>query len=168
MTDEMTKASLKALADPTRLHIVEFLSQMCCGRAPVREDGGVEGPSAGEVCCHITGADKINSTISHHLHELELAGLVNLERRGRVTVCSLRPEGLRHVASTLAALADGVSSPCCEEPGKTTMKPTKEHDQEDMTGQATDSAACCGGGPDQSGCCCGTTCTGSCCDCPDC
>jgi len=113
MANEMTQAALKALADPTRLHIVEFLSHMCCGRASVFEDGGVEGPTAGEVCCHITGAEKITSTISHHLHELEEAGLVNLERRGKTTMCTLRPDGLRQVAAELNAIADGITLTCC-------------------------------------------------------
>ena len=113
MASETTQAALKALADPTRFHIVEFLSQMCCGQASVFEDGGVEGPTAGEVCCHITGAEKITSTISHHLHELEDAGLVQLERRGKTTLCSLRPEGLRAVAADLVAIADGNKATCC-------------------------------------------------------
>src|SRR5256885_2308393 len=76
MTNETSQRALKALSDPTRLHIVEFLSNMCCGTASVDEEGGVEGPTAGEVCCHITGAQKITSTVSHHLHELEQAGII--------------------------------------------------------------------------------------------
>lgn len=107
MADEMIVKALKALADPTRLRIVEFLSGCCCGQAAVRDDGGVEGPTAGEVCCHITGADKITSTISHHLHELEQAGLVKLERRGKATICTLAPQSLNDLANELTALAAG-------------------------------------------------------------
>ena len=104
----------KALADPTRLHIVEFLSAMCCGRAAVNEDGGVEGPTAGEVCCHITGAEKISSTVSHHLHELEAASLIQIERRGKSMVCTLRPESLEALADYLRSLAQSESrSTCC-------------------------------------------------------
>lgn len=102
----MAKA-LKALADPTRLHIVEFLSGCCCGRATVRDDGGVEGPTAGEVCCHITGAEKITSTVSHHLHELEEAGLLKLERRGKTTLCILVPSALIDLAKYLSGIATG-------------------------------------------------------------
>jgi len=105
--------ALKALSDPTRLHIVEFLSRCCCGRAAVRDDGGVEGPTAGEVCCHITGAEKITSTVSHHLHELEQAGLVKLERRGKTTVCTLVPATLEEVSRHLAQLAQGEGQGCC-------------------------------------------------------
>ncbi len=96
----------KALSDPTRIRILEFLSCSCCGRAAVREDGGVESPTAGEVCCHITGADKITSTVSHHLHELEAVGLVNLEKRGKATLCTLRPAGLMVLAEYLTQLAE--------------------------------------------------------------
>ncbi len=113
MADETFTKSLKALADPTRLHIVEFLSSCCCGTASVREDGGVESPTAGEVCCHITGAEKITSTVSHHLHELEAAGLVNLEKRGKATCCTLRPAGLLALADYLNRLAAGSSEGCC-------------------------------------------------------
>ena len=105
MPDETTLRALKALSDPTRLHIVEFLSAMCCGRAAVNDDGGVEGPTAGEVCCHITGAEKITSTVSHHLHELEAAGLIQIERRGKTMVCTLRPKSFEAVADHLRALA---------------------------------------------------------------
>jgi DNA-binding transcriptional ArsR family regulator len=104
--------ALKALADPTRLKIVEFLSHCCCLSAAIREDGAVEGPTAGEVCCHVTGAEKITSTISHHLHELESAGIVKLEKRGKATVCTLRPEALRALSGYLNALADGLEV-CC-------------------------------------------------------
>src|SRR5919109_2889341 len=105
MANEMIARRLKALSDPTRLHIVEFLSQCCCGQASVREDGGVEGPTAGEICCHITGAEKINSTVSHHLHELADAGLIQMERRGKAMVCTVCPGALEEVAEHLRGLA---------------------------------------------------------------
>lgn len=117
MKDEMMVRRLKALGDGTRLHIVELLSDCCCGTAAIRPDGGVEGPTAGEICCHITGAEKITSTISHHLHELEAAGLVRLEKRGKATVCSLETEAITEVANHLQRLAQGTSGACCV-PGK--------------------------------------------------
>ncbi|CAN5706684.1 metalloregulator ArsR/SmtB family transcription factor [soil metagenome] len=113
MTDETTARALKALADPTRLHIVEFLSRCCCGRASVRENGDVEGPTAGEVCCHITGAERITSTVSHHLHELEAAGLIRMEKRGKTAVCTLRPDALEGVARHLTTLARGENRNAC-------------------------------------------------------
>lgn len=106
---------LKALADPTRLHIVEFLSSCCCKQVAVREDGSVEGPTAGEVCCHITGADKITSTVSHHLHELENAGLITLQKRGKSTLCTLKADALVELATHITQLASGTNECyCCE------------------------------------------------------
>ncbi len=104
---------LKALADPTRFHIVEFLSHCLRGKASIREDGGVEGPTAGEVCCHITGADKISSTVSHHLHELESAGIVRLERKGKTTLCTLISSSLLGLSDHLINLASGDNQTGC-------------------------------------------------------
>ncbi len=115
MDDETTQRAFRALGDPTRLRIVGFLSSMCCGRAIVNEEGGVyEGPTAGEVCCHLTGAERITSTVSHHLHELEAAGLVRIERRGKRMLCTLRPEALESLADALRLIAQGTPphNPC--------------------------------------------------------
>jgi len=99
---------LRALGDPTRMRIARFLSRMCCHSATVNEEGGVyEAPTAGEVCCHITGAEKINSTISHHLHELEAAGVIRIERKGKRMLCTLRPEALEALADGLKQIVDG-------------------------------------------------------------
>ena len=110
----MNRKAFKALGDPTRLRIVGFLSRMCCNRAAVNEDGGVIGPTAGEVCCSITGAEKITSTVSQHLHELEEAELIRIERRGKTMVCTLRAESLEAMADYLRALAQSEDqSGCC-------------------------------------------------------
>jgi ArsR family transcriptional regulator len=94
-------AMFKALGDPTRLHIFAFLRSCCCPVA-VEETGDVRpvvGPTVGEVCCHVTGAEQINSKISHHLKELRLAGLITVERRGKNMICSVN----REVVDALAA-----------------------------------------------------------------
>ena len=65
-------AAFKALGDPTRLRIFDFLCRQCCPVA-VEDNGDVRpvlGPTVGAVCCHVTGAERINSTISHHLKGL--------------------------------------------------------------------------------------------------
>lgn len=112
----MMRRGLKALGDPTRLRIVEFLSTMCCSRASINEEGGVLGPTAGEVCCHITGAEKINSTISQHLKELESCGLIQIERKGKYMVCSLCTERLTELGDFLKALGQGgQDGECCPE-----------------------------------------------------
>lgn len=86
----------KALGDPTRLRIFEFLRWQCCAIA-IEEDGQVRpvrGSTVGEVCCHILGEERITSTLSHHLKELRLAGLINVERQGKNMICSLNRETL--------------------------------------------------------------------------
>jgi ArsR family transcriptional regulator len=108
----------KALGEPTRLRIFDFLRSCCCPVA-VEDSGDVRpvvGPTVGEVCCQITGADRINSTISEHLKELREAGLITVERRGRNMVCGVN----RDVVSALAAyLTEAspleLSDECCTE-----------------------------------------------------
>ncbi len=83
----------KALGDPTRLRIYQFLRRQ---NAPVAidEEGGihpVSGPTVGEVCCHITGKERITSTISEHLKELRVAGLIVMDRRGKNMICAIDP-----------------------------------------------------------------------------
>ena len=86
----------RALGDPTRRRIFEFL----CGRifpVAVEETGDVhpfKGATVGDVCCHITGSDKFSSTISFHIKELRLAGLINAEKEGKYMVCSVRREAI--------------------------------------------------------------------------
>lgn len=93
----------RALGDPNRARIFEFL----CGKdAPLAlEDSGevhpVRGCTIGEVCCHVTGQDQFSSTVSFHLKELRLAGLIRTEKQGRFTICTVN-----RVA--LAALREGI------------------------------------------------------------
>ena len=101
--DQITANMFKALGDPTRLKIFNFLRSCCCPVA-VEETGDVRpviGPTVGEVCCQITGAEKINSTISHHLKELRLAGLIVIERRGKNMICGVDREAVAQLASYL-------------------------------------------------------------------
>src|SRR5437867_12940813 len=73
---EELAARFKALADPTRIAIVNRLSQ------------------ADEVCvCDLNGAfDLSQPTISHHLKILKEAGLVESSRRGTWAYYRLVPE----------------------------------------------------------------------------
>ena len=110
----------KALGDPTRLGI--FQSLRCCAGQTCSEQGsGVEvdeegqvrpsgSLSVGEVCCRIGGS---NSTISHHLKELRLAGLIRMEKRGRWIYCSINPDALE--------LIRAFAAPETEEPCRTAV-----------------------------------------------
>jgi len=115
--NEMTERvrAFKALGDPTRLRIVEFLG--CCPRTvDIGDDGAVrstDGPTAGEVCCHLTGGEKITSTISHHLHELADAGLIKIERSGKRMLCTLDREAVAALAQYLGPFSEGENNGCC-------------------------------------------------------
>lgn len=96
----------RALGDPTRRRIFEFLCERCCPVA-LEESGDVHrlsGATVGDVCCHITGSEKFSSTISFHLKELRLAGLISAEKNGKFMVCSVRREAIKAMAEYLAAL----------------------------------------------------------------
>jgi ArsR family transcriptional regulator len=96
-------AMFKALGDPTRLCIFQFL-QGCCCEIAVDDEGNVRtvsGPTVGEVCCQVTGIDRITSTISHHVKELRLAGLITVERRGKNMICGVNREAVAALAEFL-------------------------------------------------------------------
>lgn len=118
MTDPTEIATMcKALGDPTRLQIFLFLRDQCCPVA-VSESGEVSpvlGPTVGEVCCRVTGVDRITSTLSHHLKELRLAGLITVERRGKNMICGVRRDALESLQGffTLSASVP-VPEGCCE------------------------------------------------------
>ena len=110
-------AAFKALGDPTRLRIFEFLCTCCCPVA-VEETGEVRpvsGPTVGEVCCQVLGTDKIPSSVSFHLKELRLAGLITMERRGKNMICGVRREAVARLAAYFSqSLTLPKSGDCCE------------------------------------------------------
>ncbi|HVM55541.1 MAG TPA: metalloregulator ArsR/SmtB family transcription factor [Acidimicrobiales bacterium] len=75
---------MAALADPTRVEIVDRLS---AGPASVTE-------LAGDFPMSLRGVLK-------HVHVLEDAGLVHTQKRGRVRQCQLRPTALAATARWL-------------------------------------------------------------------
>ena len=90
----------KALGDPTRLRIFEYL-RSCRFPVAIDDYGAIRpmtGPTAGEVCCHITGSERITSTVSFHLKELRIAGLITMERRGKNMICAVNDEAMRCLA----------------------------------------------------------------------
>ena len=84
---EELAARFKALADPTRVAIVNHLS------------------AADEVCvCNLTAAFELcQSTISHHLKILREAGLVESSRRGTWAYYRLVPEAIEALRGALGA-----------------------------------------------------------------
>lgn len=113
----------RALGDPTRRAIFEFLCHRCC---PVAiEDTGevhqIQGATVGEVCCHITGSQKFSSTISFHIKELRLAGLISAEKEGKFMVCSVRRtaiDALKTYFNSLPTLQESECSPLLEKVAK--------------------------------------------------
>ena len=109
-------AMFKALGDPTRLRIFTFLRQQCCPVA-LEDNGAVRpvlGPTVGEVCCHVTGLERINSTISFHLKELRLAGLITIDRRGKNMICGVNRDAVAALAAYLgSSLPDTNDGACC-------------------------------------------------------
>ncbi len=118
LTETERAAMFKALGDPTRLRIFEFL-RACCAPVAVEETGEVRpvsGPTVGEVCCRVTGAEKITSSVSFHLKELRLAGLITVERRGKNMICGINHEAVAALAASLGnVLPDYKSGICCDE-----------------------------------------------------
>ena len=84
---EQLAARFKALADPTRVAIINCLS------------------AADEVCvCNLTDTfDLSQPTISHHLRILREAGLVESSRRGTWVYYRLVPESIAALRGALGA-----------------------------------------------------------------
>jgi ArsR family transcriptional regulator len=84
---EQIAARFKALADPTRVAIINCLS------------------AADEVCvCNLTDTFELSQpTISHHLRILREAGLVESSRRGTWAYYRLVPESIAALRGALGA-----------------------------------------------------------------
>ncbi len=113
MDQSSLSSSFKALGDPTRLKIFECL-RCCCEPVAIEETGemsSMKGATVGEVCCTVTGLDKITSTISFHLKELRNAGLITMERNGKHMICRINPEKVSELSAYLSNETSGAS--CC-------------------------------------------------------
>jgi ArsR family transcriptional regulator len=83
---------LKALADPRRFELLERIANAGC---PL-------GCSQALASLPISAA-----TLSHHIKELESAGLIDVRREGKFHFLTLRPAVLQGIAHLLGALATG-------------------------------------------------------------
>jgi ArsR family transcriptional regulator len=93
-TPRLTRARrtsvLKALADPKRFELIGLIAKSACPLA----------------CTQLKTALAIApATLSHHIKELEAAGLIRIERAGKFHLLHLQPEVLEALAAQFAALA---------------------------------------------------------------
>ncbi|HEY1986276.1 MAG TPA: metalloregulator ArsR/SmtB family transcription factor [Terracidiphilus sp.] len=82
-------AILKALADPKRFELLERIAKASC---PL-------GCSEARASLAIAPA-----TLSHHIKELETAGLISVERQGKFHFLSLRPGVMEALIGSLGTL----------------------------------------------------------------
>ena len=81
--------AFKALADPTRRHILELLH--------------TKDLTAGEIAEHF---DMTKPSVSHHLNTLKTAGLVEAERDGQNIIYSLNTSVLQGLMSWFYTFTD--------------------------------------------------------------
>lgn len=81
--------AFKALADPTRRHILELLR--------------TKDLTAGEIAEHF---DMTKPSLSHHLNTLKTAGLVDAERDGQNIIYSLNTSVLQDLMSWFYIFTD--------------------------------------------------------------
>jgi ArsR family transcriptional regulator, arsenate/arsenite/antimonite-responsive transcriptional repressor len=89
LTRARRAAILKALADPRRFELLERIARAQC---PL---GCGEALSALEIS---------PATLSHHIKELETAGLIEVSREGKFAYLKLRAGVLESLAAGLAAM----------------------------------------------------------------
>jgi len=82
-------AMLKALADPRRFELLERIAKAGCPLA----------------CSDALEALPISpATLSHHVKELETAGVIDIRREGKFHFLTLRPGVLQALAASLTAI----------------------------------------------------------------
>jgi len=89
-------AILKALADPTRFQLLEKIAKARC---PL---------GCADALASLAIAP---ATLSHHIKELETAGLIHSRRQGKFIYLSINPEVWSSLLASLAALAPAYCGP---------------------------------------------------------
>jgi ArsR family transcriptional regulator len=96
LTGSRRTAILKALADPRRFELLERIAKNNCPLG----------------CSEALSEMPISAaTMSHHIKELESAGLIEVRREGKYAFLSLRPGVLEALASTLSRLETAAGCP---------------------------------------------------------
>ncbi|SNT25219.1 transcriptional regulator, ArsR family [Granulicella rosea] len=81
----------KALADPRRVEILKQIGEGCC--------------DAGLPCSNIRSCQPVTAaTLSHHMKELERAGLIEIAREGKFANLKLRRPTLQAYMDYLKAI----------------------------------------------------------------
>jgi ArsR family transcriptional regulator len=89
LTRARRAAILKALADPRRFELLEQIAKAACPLG----------------CAQARAALPISAaTLSHHIKELETAGLIRVRRDGKFHYLTLKPGILQALSASLAAL----------------------------------------------------------------
>jgi ArsR family transcriptional regulator len=90
LTRARRTAILKALADPKRYELLERIAKSSCPLG----------------CAVVRPALAISpATLSHHIKELETAGLIQVERQGKFHFLSVRPGVLEVLAASISSLS---------------------------------------------------------------
>jgi ArsR family transcriptional regulator len=90
LTRAQRTALLKALADPKRFELLERIAKSSCplGCGDARESLAISA-----------------ATLSHHIKELESAGLILIRREGKFHFLSVKPGVLESLAASLQSLS---------------------------------------------------------------
>jgi ArsR family transcriptional regulator len=96
LSDARRTALLKALADPRRFQLLEHIAKNNCPIGCAQARSGMPISAA---------------TLSHHIKELETAGLIDVRREGKFHFLSLRPGVLEALCSTLSLLENAGCPP---------------------------------------------------------
>ncbi len=92
--EELYAARFKALSNPHRLALFKRL-MFCCIPGTV-----CDGDEESSICVGDLGEglNIVASTLSHHLKELNQAGLIQMERHGKTVQCRVEPKVLEELA----------------------------------------------------------------------
>lgn len=95
---ELHAAQFKALSNPHRLALFQRLMS-CCVPGTVCNTDEVARICVGDLG---KGMNIVASTLSHHLKELNRAGLIQMERQGKTIQCWVEPKVLTELAGFFA------------------------------------------------------------------
>ena len=84
----------KALSNPNRLQIFLQLTR-CCAPGTVCSSADMTSRCVGDLGAEL---DVAASTLSHHIKELNRAGLINMRRNGQNVECWIEPQTLEKLA----------------------------------------------------------------------